>query len=156
MKIEEIVTERGYEITKDGNVFNPKGRKVGMVNKEGYMKVSIRLDKKTVHFFAHRLQAFKKYGQDLFESGIVARHLNGNSLDNSWDNIAIGTHSDNMMDIPEDVRIKKAFHASSFLKKYDNEDVIEFYNACRSYKQTMEKFNISSKGTLNYILRQKK
>lgn len=155
MRVEEIVVERGYTITKDGIVFNPKGKEVGMIYNQGYIKVSIRVNKKTVHFLAHRLQAFKKYGNELFVKGIVVRHLNGNKLDNSWENIAIGTNSDNMMDIPKETRIQRAVHAASFKKKYDNKAIIEFYNSCKSYKKTMEKFTIP-KGTLHRILTLKK
>lgn len=56
------------------------------------------------------------------------------------------------MDIPKQVRIKKSLHASSFLKKYENDEVKKYYNKTKSYKKTMSKFNISSKGTLHYIL----
>ena len=153
MKIEEIVTKRGYIVTEEGILLNPKGCKTGYFHKDGYVKTSLRINKKVVGLYAHRLQAFQKYGKKLFIEGVVVRHLNGNSLDNSWINIAIGTHSDNMMDIPEQIRIKKAKHASSFLKKYNNDEIIEFYNTCKSYKKTMDKFNIPSKGTLNYIVK---
>jgi hypothetical protein len=34
-----------------------------------------------------------------FEEGTVVRHLNGDPGSNAWDNIAIGTMSDNMFDI---------------------------------------------------------
>ena len=153
MKIEEIAISRGYVVTEDGVFLNSKGVEIGNVDKQGYLQSSIRVNKKAVSFYAHRLQAFQKYGDKLFSNGVVTRHINGNSLDNSWNNIAIGTHSENMMDIPEQIRIKRAKYASSFLKKYNNEEIIEFHNSCRSYKKTMEKFSISSKGTLNYILK---
>jgi hypothetical protein len=37
-----------------------------------------------------------KYGDLLYEEGTVVRHLNGDPGSNAWDNIAIGTMSDNM------------------------------------------------------------
>ena len=80
------------------------------------------------------------------------RHLNGNEMDNSWDNIGIGTHSDNMMDMPKEVRVAKAKHASSFLKKYNHENVRDFHQSAKSYKKTMEYFGIKSKSTLYSIL----
>jgi hypothetical protein len=153
MRIEETLTKRGYLVTEDGLLLNPKGHKIGNIDKQGYVQSSIRIDKKSAVFYAHRLQAFQKYGDKLFIDGVVTRHVNGNSLDNSWNNIAIGSHSENMMDIPEQIRIKKAKHASSFIKKYNDDEVIDFYNTCKSYKKTMDKFGISSKGTLNYILK---
>ena len=153
MKIEEIVTKRGYLVTEDGILLNPKGFKIGHIDKQGYIQTSVRINKKVVIFYAHRLQAFQKYGSKLFANDIVTRHINGNSLDNSWNNIVIGSHSENMMDIPEQIRIKKAKYASSFIKKYNDVEVIEFYNTFKSYKKTMDMFGISSKGTLNYILK---
>jgi hypothetical protein len=48
-----------------------------------------------------------------YEEGTVVRHLNGDPGSNAWDNIAIGTMSDNMFDIPKQIRIRRAEHASS-------------------------------------------
>ena len=105
-----------------------------------------------MHLSCHRLQAYQKYGDKIYEDGVEVRHNNGESLDNSWCNILIGSHSDNMMDIPKQIRIKKALHATSFIRKYDKKEVKDFYTINRSYKKTMDEFNISSKGTLYYIL----
>ena len=51
---------------------------------------------RTVYF--HSLLAYQLYGERYFEKGIVARHLNGNSLDNSPTNIILGTQKDNRAD----------------------------------------------------------
>lgn len=147
---------RGYTVSIEGTAYNKKGKKVGYINTniDGYKSylIRIRVNKKVVNVPIHRLQAFQKYGHKMFEQNIMVRHLDGNSLNNSWDNIAIGTNSDNMMDIPKQIRIKKALHASSFVKKYNKKEVQDFHSINRSYKETMKHFNISSKGTLNYIL----
>lgn len=42
---------------------------------------------------------------------------------------------------------------ASKLQKYDRAAIRDFYNACKSYKQTMEHFRIRSAGTLHYILK---
>ena len=128
MRIEEIVAKRGYVVTEEGVALNSKGFKVGYTNSVGYTEIKIKLDKKSVSINVHRLQAFQKYGEKLFISGTVTRHLNGNPLDNSWENIVIGSHSENMFDIPKQIRIKRAIYASSFKKKYNNEDIINFHN----------------------------
>jgi len=152
-KIEYIAALRGYVVTEDGILLNPKGIKIaGYLNHMGYYKTQIRVKGVITELCPHRLQAFQKYGNKLFEKGIIVRHLNGISTDNSWDNILVGTQSDNMLDIPEQIRIKKAKYAASFIKKYDKTEVREYYSLTNSYKKTMEKFNISSKGTLHYIL----
>jgi len=56
------------------------------------------------------------------------------------------------MDIKSEVRIAKSKHASSFIKVHNHDEIISFYKKEKSYSKTMNKFNISSKGTLHYIL----
>lgn len=151
-KIEYIVSKRGYVVTEDGKLLNPKGKEVGIVKDTGYIASMIRVNKKRVWYTCHRLQAFQKYGNKLYEEGILVRHKDGNPLNNSWENILIGTVSDNMMDIPEQVRIKKAKDAWVGRRKYNKEEVKDFYKTSKSYKETMGEFGITSKGTLHYIL----
>jgi len=150
-KIEFIANKKGYTISKEGVLYNPKGKQIGYYN-VGYLRACIKINKKQCNFYAHRLQAFQKYGASLYKEGIVVRHLNNNSKDNSWDNIAIGTSFDNMADMPKQVRIDKAIHASSFIKKYDYLPIKNFYAKEKSYIKTMKEFNISSRGTLFHIL----
>jgi hypothetical protein len=152
-KIIEIY-KKGYRVTSAGLVILKNGNVSNRINKEGYPIFSFRFNGKTTPISIHRLQAYQKYGNEMFKDGIVVRHLNGIKTDNSWDNIAIGTHSDNMMDIPEDIRVAKSVYAASFNKKYNSEDVYNYYmNHGKSYKKTMDKFNISSKGTLHWIIK---
>jgi hypothetical protein len=156
MRIEELVYNRGYRVDKDGILTNPKGESIGRVEPSGnlpYHLSSVKIDGRSKKFRTHRLQAFQKFGDKMYEEGICVRHLNGNSLDNSADNIEIGTHSDNMMDKSPEDRMKAALHATSFVRKYDKQEVRDFYSEHRSYKKTMDRFGISSKGTLNYILK---
>ncbi|BAQ84125.1 hypothetical protein [uncultured Mediterranean phage uvMED] len=154
MTKEEITINKGYRIDKKGNVFNKKNIKLkGWLDKDGYKILSVRYMGKVLKVPFHRLQAYKKHGKDLFNEGMETRHLNGIKKDNSYDNITIGTHSQNMMDIPCDIRLKNALYATSHVRKYDKKEVFEFHNQSKSYKKTMSKFNIGSKGTLNYILK---
>lgn len=151
-KIEVIASKRGYIVDQDGKLYNPKGYEIGKSLDKGYYYTRIRIKGISKRLKVHRLQAYQKYSNNLFEKGTMTRHLNGNSLDNSWDNIAIGTASDNTMDIPEQIRIKRAKHATSFIRKYNKEEVRTYHKKSKSYKKTMEYFNISSKGTLHFIL----
>lgn len=151
-KIEYIASKRGYIVSEEGILYNPKGCKIGFVNDQGYIQTRIRINKVGVKLKVHRLQAFQKYGVGLYKETVVARHFDGIKTNNSWENILIGTHSDNMMDIPEQIRIKKALYATSFVRKHDKKKIKKFHKTNKSYKKTMDKFNISSKGTLNYIL----
>ena len=150
-----IAQEKGYTVDKDGNVFyKGKQRKLQYKsNKEQikYYKFNIRNNDTIYTIKVHQLQAYQKYGEKMFEDDMVVRHLNCNSLDNSYDNIAIGTASDNMMDIPEDIRKKNAIYATSFTSKFNHQEVYDFYKKTKIYKQTMDKFGIKSKGTITWI-----
>lgn len=148
----KITHDKGYRITKTGGILNPKGEPLKGATSV-YVHIGVRIGGKRKKCKVHRLQAYQKFGDKMFEDGVVVRHLDGNPLNNSWDNIAIGTHSDNMMDMSKEVRLAKALHATSFVRKHDKTAVYEFYQKCRSYKKTMAEFNISSKGTLNFIIK---
>lgn len=118
----------------------------------GYPAISVRVGDKTYKVYWHRLQAFQKYGQEVFEKGIVVRHKNSIKTDCSVDNILIGTMADNNMDKPIEDRLKYAINATSYVRKYKASEVKDFYDKNKSYKKTMEEFGISSKGTLHFIL----
>lgn len=146
--------ECGYRVSKCGLILETplKTIKLNFNQKSSYPTFYvIFLQKKSVITW-HRLQAYQKYGEKMFEKGIVVRHKNSVKTDCSWDNILIGTVSENSMDRPEEERLLSAIRATKSSRKYDATEVKEFYNVCKSYKQTMEKFNISSKGTLHFIL----
>lgn len=148
-KNEKIAIEKGYTITEEGDIVSPYGKIKGCTCK-GYKTFKIDTGgRKFINIRVHRLQAYQKYGEKIYEKGIEVRHLDNISTNNSWENIAIGTHSENMLDKPKEVRVKNAQKASL---KYDKIAIREFHQIDRSYKKTMEKFNISSKGTLSDIL----
>lgn len=145
---------KGYRVREDGVVVNPKGgvAKVYITNK-GYKKFNIRLNSKEVFLvYVHKLCAYQKYGDIVFQADCV-RHLDGNSLNNCPDNIEIGTQKDNMRDMPKEVRQKKAEYATSFVRKYNKNEVRVFFKQNgSSYRKTMNHFGMTSKGTLWFIL----
>jgi hypothetical protein len=98
---------------------------------------------------------YLKFGDEIYTKGMQVRHLDGNPLNNSWDNIDIGTQSENMHDIPKERRVECALKATQRVKRYSDEDVLEMKrlrdNGAK-YSEIMERFNISSKGTLSFIL----
>lgn len=151
---EKELIEKGYYIDKKGNLYNPKGQKItGSINHNGRRSTGIRRKNKTIaSVYFHRIVAYVKFGDAIYEEGMVVRHLDGNCLNNSWDNIAIGTDYDNKMDIPKKERQKRASNAHM---KYSNElvkQIREDHTKGISYKNLMLKYNISSKGTLSFIL----
>lgn len=154
-----IAFNKGYNVDNDGNVFF-KGKQRSLIyDSKGYYTFTIRCNLGNEDIFrriwVHRLQAYQKYKEDIFVEGTEVRHKNGIKTDNSFDNILIGTHVDNMNDMDPEVRRKQALYASSFNHKHNHQEVIEYYSLTRSYKKTKEKFNISSSGTLNYIIKNK-
>lgn len=144
--------KKGYRVLSDGTPISSNGELKGRTDNKGYMSICVRVNGIKKNVYIHRLQAYQKYGDLIFGVNMEVRHLNGDKTDNSWINIAIGTHSDNMMDIPKHIRLAKALIATSKVRKYNKLEVINYYNEVGSYSKTMQKFNISSKGTLHFIL----
>lgn len=144
-----LAFNKGYRII-DGKVYYKGNNPKGYVN-GGYRRLNIRIENNEPRtILVHRLLAYQKYGNDIFKEGIVVRHLNGNSLDNSYHNIAIGTASDNQMDIDE---VKRKINAGNANRTYNHQDVIDFYKNSRSYRKTMQHFNIKSLSTVNHIIK---
>lgn len=67
MNIEQIAFKRGYIVSEEGKLYNPKGKEIGTVNSHGYIATMIRVKGKKVNFLSHRLQAFQKYGNKLYD-----------------------------------------------------------------------------------------
>lgn len=144
---------RGYRILIDGSIQNPKGKILkGHVDNLGYLRITFRIDNKIVHAAVHRLQAYQKYGDLTFDTKIHVRHKNNNPLDNSYENILIGTPSDNMMDKTPETRLNCAINASSYIKVHDHIAIIKRRNEGAKYTDIMKEFNISSKGTVSFII----
>lgn len=149
-KLIEYSLKKGYKINDSGEVFNVRDKKLSLTpQSNGYLKFTIRFNKKVKTIPIHQFQAYKKFGNLIFKKGIQVRHLNGNKLDNSWDNIEIGNQSDNQLDIPEKDRIIRSGNNS---RTYDHKSIIEDRNIGMSYLEIMNKYNIQSKGTISFII----
>lgn len=152
-KREKIAKERGYYVDRDGNAYNRKGHLLKCrLNPTRYWFYEMRTGGKKRKVFVHRLQAYIKYGDSMYHEGTMVRHLDGNPMNNSWDNIAIGNASDNARDIPPEIRKKIALCAR---KKYPIHQVVEMrklHEQGMTYKQLMKIYNISSKGTMSFII----
>jgi len=144
---------KGYRVDKFGNVYSKNGNRRALKSgKGGYLAFNIRRDNgKTWPLLVHRLQAYQKYGENLFSADCV-RHLDGNKENNSYDNISIGSTMDNWMDIPERRRVEICATAN---QKYNTEIVREIREKHKNgtpMKVLMCEYNITSKGTFSYIL----
>lgn len=155
--LEMVAHQKGYRVSDDGTFYSNRGNEIKYVGGRGYKRTTIKINGKNKVLFAHRLQAYQKYGDAIYREGLMVRHLDGNKLNNSIDNIQLGTARDNMMDVPSDIRKSRASKAARQTIKYNRDEIIKFYNECGgSRKKTMEHFGISSSGTLHYILKKRK
>lgn len=141
--------------TTDGyRLFNPKGEeKYASINNRGYFSYHISINSRMSNVHLHRMVAYKKYGDKIFNKGIVVRHKDGNKLNNDEDNILIGTHTDNMRDIPIQIRKRSAITASNKIRKFTDIEVQEIKKDRElgmTYKQLCEKWK-SPKSTFSYI-----
>lgn len=144
--------EKGYRCS-GGRVIGPSGKQLSMqITELGYPRFSIRIDGKTVPIRAHRLSAYQAFGDAIYADGIVVRHKDANRLNFSQENLALGSQSENMMDVNPEIRLRNSALASRKSARLNHSEIIAFYNSCRSYSATMDRFGISSKGTLNFIL----
>jgi len=143
----------GYIVNNNGEVFSKDGRELKgcVVTYRGntkYRKIGFRVFQfPSYSLKIHSIQAFKKFGDKIFEKDLEVRHLNGDSLDNSWENIGIGTHSQNMMDIPKEKRRKMSSHPI-----YDHKEVLKDRKLGMTYKEIMDKHGIKSKSTVSHII----
>ena len=148
--------KKGYYVDDNGNVISPHGRELKLKNEGGYLRFYMLSDiyNTTYPVSVHRFIAYHKFGESLFLKGIQVRHLDNNSLNNLWDNIDIGTQSENMMDIPRKNRIKKAKLAAKKLRKFTNEEIKTIRKEHQNgipYSQLIKKYNVA-KSTISYII----
>ena len=150
---EELAAKLGIRITSDGKTIT---RPDGSIIKQtlfgnGYYNFGFGPKKDRKKCRVHRFNAWFKFGDKIYDPNIVCRHLDGNPLNNHWDNLALGTQSDNMNDRPADVRRAHAWATSRHAMKHDHVAIIEFYRV-HGFNKTMVEFGISSKGTLSFII----
>ncbi len=144
--------KKGYYVHNNGNVFSSR-KQISLRKAQERYHFTIRYYGQRTTIAVHKFVGYLKYGDEIFKDGIVVRHLDGNSLNNSWENIGIGTHSDNMMDIPKTIRIKKAINASKKIRKFSDAEVQEILKDRKSgmtFEKICEKYN-TSKSTLSYF-----
>lgn len=151
----KTVYNKGYRVNKNGKVkgLNIEEKRL-YAGTNGYLYFSINDKIGTGKVPVHRLQAYQKFGKKLFEDRMEVRHLNGNIRDNSWENIGIGTHSQNMMDQPKKQRIRKSKSAN---KKVMDKEALEIRERVKTgnyetYQKLAEEYGLNSKSSIHYII----
>ena len=145
--------EKGYRVV-DGKAYNPTGRELKLCvrkKENNYLYFGVKYNGACFSIFVHRMVGYQKYKDKMFEEGLLLRHLNSNSLDNSEKNILIGTASDNMMDIDVNIRRLRSSNAN---KIHNHKEIIELHKSGKSYSDIMRLTGIKSKGTISFIIRE--
>jgi len=141
---------KGYRVV-NGNVITPTGKPRVAVLTQGYLGFNCGINGKTIPVKVHRLVAYQKYGEAALLPGVHVRHLDGDTLNNLPENIAIGTPHDNSMDRPKANRIA---HAAKGRQKFSPEFVQSLRDEHASgigYRQLSIKHGLPS-STLSYYL----
>lgn len=145
--------KKGYRVI-NGKVFYNEREVSVSIKKSGYYYFSIRMesgDRRNI--MVHRLVAYQKFGNKMFNKHIQVRHFDGNCTNNLDENILLGTSKENNMDKLPSVRLRAAINASNHAKKHNHEKIIELHNKGLSYKKIMDELNIKSKGTISFIIK---
>jgi hypothetical protein len=155
-----IAVERGYTVDEQGIAHNRNG---GIVNgctcTTGYRYITIRMDayygrRKCCKVPIHRLMAYQKFSDKIFDESLEVRHLNNDKLDNSWNNIAIGTSSQNRYDMDEEERLRIGRLAARTLRKFTDKEIKEIrlrHKNGDNYDKILEDYDMA-KSTLSYII----
>ena len=150
---------QGYRIDQNGDVVSSKGVVRKRLNdSRGYFRFTIRGpggEHTTVCH--HQLCAYQKYGEHALFQGIQVRHLDGDPTNNRSDNIAIGTASDNIMDMTKEARLKKANQGAAKRRKFTPEQIAEIRNkrVHGAKLQDMATEYQAVKSTISYIVNRK-
>ncbi len=147
-----IAKNKGYYCDKNGNIFSSQ-KQLSLRKAQDRYYFTIRYYGQRTTISVHKYIAYLKFGDEIFKDGIEVRHLDNNSMNNSWDNILIGTHAQNMQDIPKNNRIKTAINASKKNRKFSDDEVQQIINDRNSgmtFQKLCEKYK-TSKSTLSYF-----
>jgi len=149
--------ERGYRVADDGEVISPMGQTLKQcLDKEGYWTFNLKPSEGgcATRVYVHRLAAYQKFGGNLFTPKIEVRHLDNNKDNNTPGNLALGTRHDNIMDLPESVRVAVAKNAARRRRKLSQAQAVALREDRRkgaSYAKLTAKYGIT-KGAVSYIV----
>ena len=115
--------QKGYRV-ENGEIFNHLYKKINFWLKNGYPVIAISSHPVKVH----RLVAYQKFGNAIFEKGMQIRHLNGDKLDFSFQNIEIGTSKQNQLDKPIEQRKHAGYLCNLRKRKLSIEQATEIRN----------------------------
>lgn len=159
----KLAYDKGYRATKSGDILGSSGkrRKLAVYGSKNYpylgFTIAIPRTKRRVWICVHQLQAYQKFGDDYLLSDLIVRHLNSDSLDNSYENIGVGTQRENMLDVSVSVRLKRSHYAAKTQRKVSPEQVVEIRNKKangHTLRMLREEYGLA-KSTVSYIVNNK-
>jgi hypothetical protein len=111
-KMQLITTfNMGYHIV--GNkVRDPEGNSVRLYTLGHYPSIKVMVNGSTAFVPAHRLAAYQKFQDKMFEEGMLVRHENDKKRNFRLGNIEIGTHADNIEDWKRNKAARATKHRS--------------------------------------------
>ena len=148
--------EKGYRVLEDGTVISHKGKVRKLHNIRGYYHFTIKFKQRYVTIPVHRLVAYQKFGIKIFRHKYEVRHLNGISTDNSFENIDIGTSSDNERDKSPEYLKRHTDKMNKPRRKLSEEQVksIRFDKEDgMTYKELVEKYGICRSSIFDIVHR---
>lgn len=122
-----LALERGYRIDPDtGEVFWLNGERLSTKRAEGQQYPTVRfyvlgLSRPDYSVPVHKAVAYVIWGWAAFAPDIEVRHLDGNTENNTRQNLALGTSSRNQFDKPPEIRAAaaKAARAAQPLESFN-------------------------------------
>lgn len=142
--------DKGYRV-RDGVLYGGIKSRVRK-NVQGYLLFSYRWNSKSFSLLVSRLAAYQKFKSEMFKTGIQVRHLDGNPLNNSYENIVIGTVSENQMDKPKEVRMRCIMTAHNHRGTYDYVLVKDLWESGKNKSDIMKVTGIKTRDTINNII----
>lgn len=140
----QVIGLRGYPMKL---YHRPKSDGVQAV----YKNFTLSVGSESLKVYAHHLVAWEKFGDDFLAEGIHVRHLDGDLFNNSHENIAIGTASQNQMDRPAADRRRVSSMANKKHSDFMLNQIKEDHASGLSYKAISLKYGIP-KSTASYYL----
>jgi predicted DNA binding CopG/RHH family protein len=151
----EVASSKGVFVDLEGEVIGVRGAPLKpFKSSNGYLNVSLKRLSKNYNIPVHRLQAYQKFGNMLFEKGLVVIHRDGDKENNSWDNIGLVTHSESKMNRSKEDRVEHALKAAKITRRFSENDIRDIRRSNQNgvSLSTLAKNYDTSKGHLSSIV----
>ena len=156
----EIKDYKGYFISKCGLIYseaknngmNRNGMFLKVYDKDGYKRVALTKDKKTKHFYLHRL--LMETFVDNPNGYPIINHKNGNPSDNNLENLEWCTQQHNVIHAFETGLAKGLYgenNPAAKLNTNDVENIKKEYLKVKSSRKIAKKYNVCKSTILRII-----